>query len=135
MKTQILNNIDQIPTDIYQGYIWLSNEVKPTIINNIKITPSDFTNNKNTFIIEGLLYNPKADITFHIVFTHRYIITKFELEGNEHITNKEYIPHKLGSFKLKFDEIWEEHIDINCHNFPTLQFKAQIFKGFSNSKK
>jgi CRISPR type III-associated protein (TIGR04423 family) len=124
-----LNNIE------FEGYVWLSDQEEPIILNNQTFDFSKYEEGSNPFIIEALLFDKTKNKSIHITHTGRYHINdEFDLdnlkEGSE-LEPVEYLPHRLdGVDKVCFKQLWIPEKDEYCDNLPVLKMKALIFTGF-----
>lgn len=116
-------------TEKWTGYVWYSDQTHPEILKdeNFKI------NTANNFIIEALLHNGNQK-SIHIVHTHQYQITEYNLDlAKDLVKNKvEYvaggrIQDKVK--KLKFDQVWGPKINSNCEGLEVMEMECIIFKG------
>ena len=130
------NNLSEIPSSNYEGYIWMSNEKHPLVLNDEAF---DFNSIKtNPFIIEGLLFDKVKNISIHIIHAGQYIISQYHLSNlnPELLVAKEYLPHRIeGIEKVLFKQIWYEKEDENCESFPVLTIIANVFCGFKKNNK
>lgn len=126
------NNLTDIPDYSYEGYIWLSDEKEPTVLNNESF---DFSKiNTNPFIIEGLLHSKNENVSVHIQHTGEYQIFEYHLNdyAQSSIVKKEYLPHRLENVsKVKFKQIWLPEPDENCEGMEVMTLKAIVFCGFN----
>jgi CRISPR type III-associated protein (TIGR04423 family) len=129
--------ITDIPTRKYQGYVWLSDEKYPTVLDKQEY---DFTKVKeNQFVIEALLWDAEDGGTSIMVrHTGKYHILKFkldELPAGHELEDKVYLPHRLGE-KVKnvcFKQLWIPEPDPLCEKMDVMTMKALIFTGFNCS--
>lgn len=105
MKTSI--KISQIPDLSYQGYYWYSDQTKPEVVLNEKISSDIFTD--LPFIIEGNLYAPAQKISIQIKnIDGEYKIFKADL-NNVAEEPQAYFAHDIDGFtKYQMIEAWEE---------------------------
>jgi CRISPR type III-associated protein (TIGR04423 family) len=130
MNTQI-DGLEKIPDYDYKGYLWLSDRQTPEIIEG-KVVFNKYLNT-NPFIIEGLLWAEKEQVSIQIKHTHRYLINEICLRDfpNENQVDKKYHAHRIDGFKyLKFKQLWQAEPDENCAGFEVLTMKALVFVGF-----
>lgn len=131
-------NIKDIPTEghKYQGYLWLSGNNEPKVLNNEEIDDEAkkcMDDNANPFIIEGQLYDGKFSYSIKYVDgEHR--VKKYSLEEDEKngITR---VHHFKGNSRLKghnlvFHEVWEPVSDNLCCDMEVFEAKKVIFGGF-----
>ncbi len=125
--------LNEIPSEKYEGYIWLSDQEKPEVIRN---TTFDFnTIGTNPFIIEALLFDEKNHKSIHITHDGSYSIFEYDLSilksNPEEQVKKEYLPHRLdGVDKVHFVQVWREENDLLCNDLPVLTLQATVFCGF-----
>lgn len=121
----------------YEGYIWMSNAIKPTVY--YPATPINIIldDKANPFILEGELYDAKRgeSISFRFVDGHYFInkipITLEDLKDSEYVTKKEFIAEKMLNIgTLNYLQFWEEVKDPLCENMETLQPGNLVFVGF-----
>jgi CRISPR type III-associated protein (TIGR04423 family) len=129
-----LNLLSEIKGN-FEGYIWLSDQKNPIILNNESF---DFTSiGINPFVVEALLFDKNNNISIHVQQAGIYIITAYNLTGlaqqiGSIIEDKAYLPHRLnGVKKVNFKQIWLPEADENCADMPVLTMKAIIFCGFT----
>lgn len=127
--------ITNIPKIKYEGYVWLSNEKYPVVLDKQEY---DFTQVKdNPFVIEALLWNAEEEISIMVRHTGKYHIQEFKLKelpiGHE-LVEKVYLPHRLGD-KVKhvyFQQLWIPEPDAFCAGMEVMTMKALIFTGFNS---
>ncbi len=126
------NKLTDIPNYSYEGYIWMSDENKPKVLNNESF---DFSKIKtNPFIIEGLLYSKTENISIHIQHAGNYQIFEYHLNdyAKSNIVEKEYLPHRLEHVsKVKFKQIWLPEPDKICEGMEVMTLKSIVFCGFN----
>lgn len=131
-KTEFLNKIKDTPLE---GYLWLSDEHKPSrIYRNAKIDTSVF-DVENPFVTEGLLYDRANDLSYQIkyidgnyrIFEH----STLKQNADDLIEEKTYIAHRIdGVKKLRFAQIFTPQADKDCMNMKVLKLDRMVFKGF-----
>lgn len=125
--------ITNIPKRKYDGYVWLSNEKYPIVLDKQEY---DFSQVKeNPFVIEALLWNEEEKNSIMVRHTGKYHIQEFKLDklpvGHE-LVEKVYLPHRLGD-KVKhvcFQQLWIPEPDAFCAGMEVMTMKALIFTGF-----
>lgn len=127
--------ITEIPTIKYEGYVWLSNEKYPTVLDKQEF---DFTKVKeNPFVIEALLWNEEEKISITVRHTGKYHIQAFklnELPAGHELVEKAYLPHRLAGVKhVCFKQLWIPKEDPLCENMEVMTMEALIFTGFHSS--
>lgn len=158
-----IDNIKDIPKRKYEGYIWLSDQEKPKVLQGetidfskpISIGEKEYKfieENHNPFIVEALLYAKNENISVSVKHTGKYQIHEIDLNNlpenavleeyadNEEKQKLEYLPHRLnGIKKLNFKQLWVPEEDENCESeenpkgMEVLKMKALIFTGFTKS--
>ncbi len=131
MKTKTHTQLSEILKGKYQGYLWNASAKEPEIY---KGTENITINEQEMPVIEGLLYDTEKEVSIHIVYTHRYIITEYELDSDDKLEEKEYMPHnklKDEVKSIKMAKVWQEKEEENCEGMPTLTLVAHIFRGFN----
>ncbi len=127
--------ITDIPKIKYEGYVWLSNEKYPTVLDKQEY---DFTKVKeNPFVIEALLWNEEEKTSIMIRHTGKYHIQEFkldELPAGHELVEKAYLPHRLDKVKhVYFQQLWIPEPDAFCAGMEVMTMKALIFTGFNCS--
>ncbi len=138
------DNIKDIPSGNYEGYLWNCQEKEPEVFWGEKFL--DFKEWKDfPFVIEGFLYEEKNGIerSIFIRYTDEYTIYEFDLneisKSGGVLEQYEYIPHRLGPpkviKKVKFKQLWLPEKDPLCKDMPVLKLKTHLFTGFVKSAK
>ena len=131
-KTEFINKIKDIPLT---GYLWLSNEAKPTrVYHNAKIDTSVF-DVENPFVAEGLLYDESNNLSYQIKYIDGiYRICEYSTQKQNEddvLQEKSYIAHRInGVNKLKFIQIFTLQNDDGCMDMKVLKLDRVVFKGF-----
>ena len=129
----------EIPLRNYVGYVWYSNESKPTLLPEEIEKVDFFTSLENPFIIEGLLWCESEQKSIMIRHTGKYFIYEYDLEliPNEYLVPKAYLPHRLGDEvkNVRFKQLWLPEKDPLCEDMEVMTMKALIFTGFNSSTK
>jgi CRISPR type III-associated protein (TIGR04423 family) len=132
----LYHKLSEIPDYIYTGYIWLSDQSRPEILD---ISKFDFTKiGKNPFIVEAYLYAEKKNISIAIKkYDDKYYISQVDLNKidtiNGQIKKHTYIADEsLGPKikKLSFKEYWQPKTDELCENMKVLKPTWIAFTGF-----
>ena len=132
-----MNNLSAIKNRKYSGYIWMSDEKEPKILNDEEFVFS--TIGTNPFIIEALLYCKEENVSLTIRHTGKYHIHEIQLNKytNENLVDIAYLPHRLKDEKKAIDvkkvcfkQLWTPENDANCEGWPVLKMKALVFTGF-----
>lgn len=125
------NNIENIPSLEYEGYVWMSDKENPIVLKNEFIDFSSY--GVNPFIIEALLYNKEKSISIHVQHTGDYKIYEYHLDEikSEYSIEKSYLAHRIdGVKKLKFRQLWNSEPDELCEGMDVLTLKSFVFCGF-----
>jgi CRISPR type III-associated protein (TIGR04423 family) len=126
--------LNEIPNLSFEGYIWMSDQEQPKILNK---EIYDFKSiAANPFIIEALLYNEKENRSIHIQHSGEYQIYEYDLNhySTEQLTAKSYLPHRLeGVKKVHFKQVWLPVTDDNGEGMEVLTLKAIVFCGFNKN--
>jgi len=132
-----LDSLTDIPKMKYTGYVWLSNENKPTVLID-EVYDFGITNT-NPFIVEALLWNKDEQVSVMIRHSGTYHIHEYDLskenQGIEWV-QKEYLPHKLTHpkgkeiEKVKFTQLWLAEEGPLCEGMEVMTMKALVFTGF-----
>ena len=116
----------------YQGYLWYSDKNDPNIINNEDFE-IELNDDKNTFVIEGLLYDGKKSISIKYV-DGKYLYKEYDmvkLNGSE-MSEQVFYLHRTVGKKLKFNQYWQEREDSLCEDMKVLQPAELVFVGFND---
>ena len=128
--------ITDIPKIKYDGYVWLSDEKYPTVLDKQEY---DFTKIKeNQFVIEALLWNAEEETSIMVLHTGKYHVQQFKLDElpyESELVEKVYLPHRLGEKvkKVCFKQLWIPKPDPLCEGMPVMTMQALIFTGFNCS--
>lgn len=117
----------------YEGYYWYSNQSKPEVVLNHKLSKDIFTT--LPFIVEGNLYSKSKEISISIKnIDGEYRIYQANVKGlpKPRLTENEYITHDLdGIEKIKIIHFWKDgRADPLLENMKTLIPAWQAFVGF-----
>ncbi len=131
MKKKI--EIKDIPDNIpFEGYVWMSDETKPKVLQN-KLFACD-TIGTNPFVIEGLLWDKKNKVSYHITHSGKYYVYRYnltDLPSGAQFEEVNYLPHQLDGVNMcKFKQLWVPEKDPLCEDMQVLVMKALIFVGF-----
>lgn len=133
--------INNIPAGAsYEGYVWMSDQTKPDIINGamaeVKLTPES-----NPFIIESRLYDTVKHVSYSVKYVDgeykafRYDLDEMLKEKDIEIEPKRYLPHRMDSVKgLHFLRFWRGENDPLCEDMKVLQPGELVFVGFQKFK-
>lgn len=129
-------NIEYIEAGTYTGYIWMSDQISPKVLNNTPIERFQLNSVSNPFIIEAQLTDGNYSYSVKQIdgeyIAYRYDLNKLEGEKEELL----FIPNRMPSVKqLKFCQYWKEEIDDNCAGMKVLQPKEIVFTGFIYNEK
>lgn len=118
-----------------QGYLWYSDQSKPTVYIDEDVE-LNLDENINPFVIEGQLYSQDTQVSVSIKYVDgRYIITRYvpnERKGLEEGKIEQYVPNvRLGlrDKVLYFSRLWEECEEKEYYGFKTLRPSSLVFKG------
>lgn len=131
--------MEKIKNGTYQGYVWMSDDDEPEVING-EFDGRVLNNEKNPFIIEALLYNESAALSYHIKYVdgeYKVIETKVDIEKMHGKTENYYANHKLIDkeiVKLKFYREWNAVEDKACNGWEVLQPGKLVFIGFERKE-
>lgn len=133
-----LDNITDIPNKLYQGYVWLSDQKCPIVLDNKQ---HDFAKLKeNQFVMEALLWDEEVKMSIMVRHTGKYHIQQIkldELPAGHQLVEKAYLPHRLGDEvkNVRFKQLWVPEEDPLCAGMEVMTMKALIFTGFNASTK
>ncbi len=117
----------------YEGYVWMSDQTAPQVIDGAEEKTLTLTDGENPFVAEGQLWDASQRRSVSIRYVDgRYIISE-TLVTEEQLKEPtvSYIPHRLkGVEGLKFLRIWKETPDSLCEDMPALQLQNSVFVGF-----
>ena len=128
-----LSGLDKIPhSDKWTGYVWYSDQKNPEILKEQALLVQ--TDNSK-FIIEALLHDGVSK-SIHIIHTHQYQITKYDLTKKSQYKTQEIEFIAVGRMqdqvkKIKFLQIWAPKDTANCVGLKVLNLQATIFVGFN----
>lgn len=131
-----LDSLTDIPKMKYTGYVWLSNENKPTVLID-EVYDFGITST-NPFIVEALLCNKEEHISVMIRHSGKYHIHKYDLSELDIDVEpeKKFLPYRLDHTsgkqieKVTFQQTWMPEKDPLCENMEVLTMKALVFTGF-----
>ncbi|PSR10207.1 MAG: TIGR04423 family type III CRISPR-associated protein [Bacteroidetes bacterium] len=130
--------IKDIPIDlVFHGYLWLSNQQIPEILNGEKVDITLFQT--LPFIIEGNLWSEDEQFSIQIKnIDGEYRVSRFDLSHSREdylLEEKTYIAHDLkGIGEYCVIEAWEEKKDELLEGMKTLVPAWTAFKGFVDPK-
>jgi len=149
--------MNKIKNGKYEGWIWESDKLNPHVIDTssdletqlqakgiaFQLNDNDITfdDNKNPFVIEGMLWNAETKTSVsikyvdgkHIINTHE--VKEEDLKGSETASVKMFMTHRIKEFKsLKMLQYWEEKEDEKCLKFKSLQPGRLVFIGFNKEE-
>ena len=127
-------NLDQLfslNSRNYQGYYWMSDSKKPVPVDG-GFDP--ILEEKNPFIIEGMLWDNDNNISVMIMHNGDYKIYEYDMNVLDRTDNIlleiVYKAHRFEEFnKIKFKQLWIPEEDVLCENMKVLKMKANIFCG------
>ena len=131
MKTPKYIKTDHIERGNYEGYVWMSNNNKPDIIDGEyenELNPS-----ANPFIIEAQLFNGTSSYSVRYV-DGRYHVLCYEVNPEDLLDNdvisRTFQSHRMEGKILSFLEYWKEENDELCMDMPVLVPAVMVFIGF-----
>ena len=138
--------MQRIEKNKYQGYLWISNEEQPRLLNNEPFG-QDLADNEVPFIVEGRLWCQENNTSVSIAcIDGKYQVSCFKMDSieQEWTTTENYRPHKrlaakmaqngMKGWKLSFRRLWKENNDPLCEDQVTLEPDALVFTGFIKDK-
>jgi CRISPR type III-associated protein (TIGR04423 family) len=134
---KIDTDLSKIPNLTFEGYVWLSDEKSPVVLQQ---ETYDFSAvRSNPFVIEALLYNKENNVSIHVQHNGSYQIAEYDLglleKSGATFEEKQYLPHRLENIgKVNFKQIWLPEEDENCEGMEVLTLKATVFCGFNKTK-
>lgn len=128
-------DIKDIDTNVkYQGYIWISDQPKPEVLDNSLINP-EFLNVSNPFIIEAQLYDKDNGWSYSVSYVDgKQIACKYKVIPEDSLANEiKYVAHRIKDYnRLKFVQVWKEEKDDLCLGMKTKVPAQRMFIGFTN---
>lgn len=128
--------------ETFEGYLWYSDARKPQVYIRESIPADAF--GLLPFVVEGVLYAPDSEQSFHIrCVDGRYIITAYALDDypQEQLVEMQHLPVSAlqahGISALRLLELWLPQAAGHCmpEGFEVLQPAAHIFSGFDYEKR
>ncbi len=125
-----METISSIPSGCYQGYIWMSDQDKPEVIDGafkgLSLAPS------NPFIIEARLFETEKHMSYSVQFLggvcHASVCNVEDLPQGDLLA---YTPSfEKAPGKLLFLSVWAEECDPLCEGMPVLNPHEFVFVGF-----
>lgn len=132
--------------NLYEGYLWYSNEKTPRVLNGEPWSEAELDASKNPFIIEGQLYDKENLISYSIKYVDgQYFCKKYELKETDfndididkvsfkahHIDKVSFKAHRMGKgVVLEFLQYYREVEDELCEGMKVLQSAEKVFIGF-----
>ena len=126
--------ITDIPLKEYEGYLWFSDQKRPSYITSSKpFRKEDLT--KHPFVVEGALYSKEDNLSISIrSIDGRYLIHQFDLSALQNNRyrqiEQEWFVSKDSQRKVKMAEIWELTSDKLCEDMETYRPAFKVFMGF-----
>ncbi|MFK7980425.1 MAG: TIGR04423 family type III CRISPR-associated protein [Saprospiraceae bacterium] len=131
-----ISNPQAIPDLLYEGYLWYSNAEKPEILQGQSFSPNQLT--KLPFVVEGMLYAAKENISIRIVnIDGAYRIAKMNLENipKEYVTTYFAKEEQFGkNWKIQMYQHWVEKEDVINDNRLVFCPTWSAFVGFKNKE-
>ncbi len=131
-----MKRIDNIEEAIYEGYVWMSNQSQPTLVES-ELYSCELNPAANPFIVEAQLYCRESDVSVSVRYNDgRYYAYSYENAASAgEGTTATYIAHRMGSHdKLCFRQMWNECADVNCDGMMVLQPTQFVFVGFETKE-
>lgn len=132
MKKIELKDIKPYP---YEGYIWMSDQKRPSIFNGDCVV--NIIQRENAFIAEGLLWHSSTgtsiSISYHDGHYHVFevMVSPQELHGCDYTSPETYIAHRItGVNHLSFVRYWQPVADSLCEGFEVYTPQTLVFTGF-----
>ena len=147
-----IDDLTQIPKDNeYEGYLWMSDSEKPTVLKNEKleslklvirdssrtITFNEISNTSNPFIVEGQLYCKPESLSYSIKYVDgKHLVIEYDLKNAPAgFDEKRFIPNRMDDVsRLKFQLYWKVEPDETgeslCEGMGTYVPAAYVFVGF-----
>lgn len=125
--------------NLYEGYLWYSNEKTPRVLNGEPWSEAELDASKNPFIIEGQLYDKENLISYSIKYVDgQYFCKKYELKETDFndididdIDKVSFKAHRMGKgVVLEFLQYYREVEDELCEGMKVLQSAEKVFIGF-----
>lgn len=134
MKATI-NDIDL--KAVYDGYIWMSDEQKPKVLNKEPI-PEGLINKKNPFIIEAELFDEDNGVSYSVRnIDGKPAVSKYEMAYEKMVgtlSKMEFVTHRIKNHsRLIFHQLWKKESDELCEGMETLVPAERFFIGFENN--
>ena len=126
------NQVAEIESGKYEGYLWKSDQTAPEKIQGTFARV--FDEKENPFIVEGLLYDAQRKVSFSIKYVDgHYLVNRFELDAHdfEEGTVQTFLGNRLNA-NLRFLELYEDQPDPLCEGFMVSVPSACIFIEFLN---
>ncbi len=126
--------METIKIENCEGYIWMSDQQKPEAIEG-KPFNETLDETQNPFIVEGLLYDKEAQMSYSIKYIDgKYHITKNQVEKtdftNSDYEEKCYLSNRLDNRWLRFLRYWKLKPDPLCEGMEVLKLTKNVFVGF-----
>lgn len=124
----------------YEGYVWRSNEAKPTVFYGDTEVELMLEDNENPFVIEGNLWDKATHTSVFIRYVDgHYIVKNTNVSNNDKASDKctlkTYIAHRIKNVKsLIFLQYWKTVEDALCEGMYTLQPDKLVFIGFNKKE-
>ena len=138
LKTLIENmktiKLDNIPSALYEGYLWMSDESEPIVLHNEPLNIA-LDNNKNPFCIEGFLLDKTNRKSISIKFIDgEYLIYEYDISDIKDTADCIlYLPNRMkdkGVQRLRFFQDWIAEPDLFSERMEVLKPAGLIFLGF-----
>lgn len=127
----------QISKAKYEGYMWMSDQTRPEVLDNTTEREFTLVDGENPFVVEGQLWDADNKLSIAIRYVDgKYIISKTCVTDEQmKDSTVEYIAHRInGVESIKFVRIWKEVSDPLCEGMTTLKLQNTAFVGFEKNK-
>ena len=133
-----MERIDYIDKGNYEGYIWLSNNQEPRLLDGEEFE-CRLDALSNPFMVEAQLYNRAAHISYSVKYIDgSYFAFRFtevvpgmsSTDTSVEIEHTSYCANRMGNRKLVFLQYWRTRPDELCENMEVLQPAELVFVGF-----
>ena len=122
--------LSSIPKGNYEGYVWMSDQDKPEILNGQDI-PRHIGG--QSFIQEALLWDADKGRSVHVRHVGQIQVVCYDLKDKHLNDEVSFLSHRMGDHKrLMFKRTWEEEKDPACADMEVLVPGELIFVGFGN---
>lgn len=134
-----------LPSGCVEGYYWMSDATKPTVIQQADSVPGFLQTldpTANPFVVEARLYDCRTRESLAIKYVDgRYIVNSRKVSEEiddvrnrryDHISLKRFLANRMDGRRLLFFQYWEEMPDPLCLDMKVLRPSDLVFVGFEN---